>query len=237
MRTSNKILLGGFVATILIITGIHAVLYAKIKNGDLVAFEDEKLKLTDRIVLGENIKHMRITGIQGGLIAPGDTAIMQLDTTWLKKFKYSVTGDTLIIDGGLRQSDYEAGDKQYVPLGLELPHGVSITANYCQLELRGATDSTKAISRSINITNSELRIMYTNNGTKTDYWKSVQLNALRSNTYFGEATTVNELSVNLNVFSNLTDGGADLQQFSVQVDSTSTVSLRKKSLNNIKLVK
>lgn len=237
MRTSNKILLGGFVATILIITGIHAVLYAKIKNGDLVTFNDERLQRTNRIVLGENIRHMRITGIEGALIAPGDTAIMQLDTTWLKRFKYTVSGDSLIIEGGLRESEYEAGSKKYAPIGLEIPEGISITVNYCQLIFRGATDSTKAISRNINAANSELSVIYSNDEHQTDYWKSMQINALHSNTFFGERTVVNELNVNLGAFSGLTDGGADLQQFSLQVDSTSTVSLRKKSLNNIKIVK
>lgn len=236
MRTSNKILLGGFVATILIITGIHAVLYAKIKSGDLVSYDDERLRETRHVVAG-NIKHVNITGLEGFLIAPGDTAIMQLDSNLLKRLGYRVSGDTLTIDAGFTNLDYQHGVKGYLPLGLELPENVTITTNYCRWILRGATDSTTAISRNIHLINSELNVTYSDRETKTDYWKSLQVNTLHSHAMFGEGTIVHELTVILGAESNLTDGGADLQHFSLQVDSTSTVSLRKKSLNNIKLVK
>ena len=235
MRTSNKILLGGFVAMILIITSIHVVLYAKIKNGDLITFREIE-DAGERIVLG-NVKYVSITGFVECRIVPGDTAAIEVGRNWLKSFKYRVVGDSLFVEGGLREAEYVMGSRVDAPITLYLPPVESITANYSKVFLRGAEDSTNAISRTILINNSELNVTATTRELKPAYWKSLQVNALNSQTIFTEGAVVNELSVNLLSKSSLTDAGADLQHFSLQVDSTSTVSLRKKSLQNIKLVK
>jgi hypothetical protein len=237
MRTSNKILLGGFVATILIITGIHAVLYAKIKNGDLVTFKNENVDNVDSILLGNNIKHVLIRGMEGIAITAGDTAAMTVNRNHLNRFQYRVAGDSLVIEAGLRQADYEAGGRRYASVVLQLPPVISITANFSQVFLQGPEDSAKAISQNIFSANSELNVRAGSRDMKPAYWKNLQVMALHSQTIFTEGAVINELFVNLNANSGLTDAGADLQHFSLQVDSTSTVSLRKKSLNNIKLVK
>jgi len=228
-------LLGAFVATILIITSIHVVLYAKIKNGEVITFRKE-LEARERIVLG-NVKHVSITGLEECSIFSGDTVAIEVGRNWLKNFRYRVAGDSLIIDGGLRESEYLMGSRRYAPISLYLPPVESITANFSKVFLRGADDSTNAISRSILINNSDLDVTPGSRNLKPTYWKSLQVNALHSQATFFEGAVLNELSINLNANSSFTDAGADLQHFSVQVDSTSTVSLRKKSLNNIKLVK
>jgi hypothetical protein len=236
MRTSNKILLGGFVATILIITSIHMVIHAKIKSGDLITFNQEPSHM-ERIVLG-NVKHVSITGLEEFHITPGDTAVLDMDPNWNDRFVYRVTGDTLILEAvGISHEEYVNGGRRYMPLTLHLPPVETISTNFAKVLLHGATDSTKAISQSILASNSELIIMPGTRQRGPGYWKNLQVMALHSLAVFSEGAVLNELTINLNAESSFTDGGADLQHFSVQVDSTSTVSLRKKSLNNIKLVK
>jgi hypothetical protein len=237
MRTSNKILLGGFVATILIITSIHFVIHAKIKSGDLVTFNQNKFDNIERIVLG-NIRHVSITGLDEFHIMPGDTAVLDMNSEWKENFLYRVVGDSLIFEAGnISQAEYVNGARKFAPMTLHLPPVESITTNFAKVLLGGEADSTKAISRSLLIINSELNVLGGNRENTPAYWKSLQINALHSQAIFFKGAVLNELSINLNAQSSLTDGGADLQHFSVQVDSTSTISLRKKSLNNIKLVK
>jgi hypothetical protein len=237
MRTSNKILLGGFVATILIITSIHFVIHAKLKSGDLVTFKQKSFDNIERIVLG-NIKHVSIIGLDEFHIVPGDTAVLDMNPAWKGNFLYRVVGDSLILEAGnISQAEYVNGARKFAPMTLHLPPVETITTNFAKVLLGGEADSTKAISRSIFISNSELNVLGGNSERTPTYWKSLQVYALHSQAIFLEGAVLKELSVNLNAGSSLTDGGADLQHFSVQVDSTSTVSLRKKSLNNIKLVK
>jgi hypothetical protein len=237
MRTSNKILLAGFVATILIITSIHIVLNAKIKSGDLVTFDGDMSDKIERIVLG-NIKHVSITGLEEFHIVTGDTAVLDMNSEWKDNFQYRVVGDSLILEAsGISQAEYVLGARKYAPMYLHLPPVEAITTHFAKVLLHGEADSTKTISRSLFINNSELNVLGGNRENTPAYWKSLQINALHSQAIFFEGAVLNELSVNLNAESSLTDGGADLQHFSVQVDSTSTISLRKKSLNNIKLVK
>jgi hypothetical protein len=237
MRTSNKILLGGFVATILIITSIHFVLHGKIKSGDLVTFNQKKLDNIERIVLG-NIRHVSIIGLDEFHIMPGDTAVLDMNPEWKENFLYRVVGDSLILEAAsISQAEYVNGARKYAPMTLHLPPVETITTNFAKILLSGEADSTKAISRSIFISNSELNVLGGNGERAPAYWKSLQIHAVHSQAIFLEGAVLNELSINLNAQSSLTDGGADLQHFSVQVDSTSTISLRKKSLNNIKLVK
>jgi hypothetical protein len=237
MRTSNKILLGGFVATILIITSIHFVIHGKIKSGDLVTFNQKKFDNIERIVLG-NIRHVSIIGLDEFHIVPGDTAVLDLNSEWKENFLYRVVGDSLILEAGsISQAEYVNGARKFAPMILHLPPVETITTNFARVLLRGEADSTKAISRSIFINNSELNVIGGSREKAPAYWKSLQVNALHSQAMFFEGAVLKELSVVLNAESSLKDGGADLQHFSVQVDSTSTISLRKKSLNNIKLVK
>lgn len=230
-------MLGGFVATILIITSIHFVIHAKLKSGDLVTIKQDMSDKIERVVLG-NIRHVSITGLDEFHIMPGDTAVLDLNSEWKENFLYRVVGDSLIIEAGnISQAEYVNGARKFAPMFLHLPPVETITTHFARVLLRGEADSTKAISRSIFIINSELNVTGGHRENSPAYWKSLQVNALHSQVIFSGGAVLNELSVNLNAESSLTDSGADLQHFSVQVDSTSTISLRKKSLNNIKLVK
>ena len=229
-------MLGGLVATILIVTSIHLVIHAKIKSGDLITFKPEPSNI-ERIVMG-NIKHVSITGLEEFHIVPGDTAVLDMDPNWNDRFLHRVTGDTLILEAvGISQEEYMNGGRRFMPLTLHLPPVETISTHFAVILLHGATDSTKAISQSIIASNSELSFVAGDRQKNPAYWKSLQINALHSQAIFLEGAVLKELTLNLNAASSFTDGGADLQHFSVQVDSTSTVSLRKKSLNNIKLVK
>lgn len=230
-------MLGGFVATILIITSIHFVIHAKLKSGDLVTFDRETSDNIERIVLG-NIKYVSITGLDDFNIMQGDTAVLDMNARWKENFQYRVVGDSLVLEAvGISQAEYVRGARKYVPIALHLPPVETITTHFARVMLHGTNDSTKAISQSIRASDSELNIINGRREKGSAYWKSLQINSLHSHSIFLEGVVLNQLLVNLNGESSLSDGGADLQHFSVQVDSTSTISLRKNSLNNIKLVK
>ncbi|RYY11313.1 MAG: hypothetical protein EOO04_35460 [Chitinophagaceae bacterium] len=44
MRTSNKILLGGFLFLILLVTGLHVTIYAKYKSGHYTIYQPGKIR-------------------------------------------------------------------------------------------------------------------------------------------------------------------------------------------------
>ncbi len=235
MRTSNKILSGTFIATVLVITGIHAVLFAKIKSGNITTFREANEART-RILLG-NVKHVSISGFEEFVIAPADSTYFEVGDNRAKDLKYRIDGDSLIVDAGGREEDYKNGSRRYLPVTLFLPPVESITAKYSHVFLRGGKDSAAAISRSIAIDNTELDVQALTRELQPAYWKSLQVNASGSRAVFTAGAVISDLSVSLNSNSLLTDAGADLQQLSLQVDSTSSVNLRKNSLNNIKIIK
>lgn len=236
MRKSNKILLGGFVALVLITIGVHVTLYAKIKNGDLVVLRDGTDEQMERIVAG-NIKHVLIKGMEECRIVTGDSAILEMNKNRNKNFRYRVAGDSLIVEAGLSDEDYATGRRIYVAATLHLPPVESITASYSNVFLSGVSDTSAAISRNINLSHCQLHLRNNSRDGKPAFWKDLAINSRSSALHFAGGAVLNELVLTMNDNSVLTDEGAMVSNFQLQMDGSSSVNLHGAMLDKLKLIK
>jgi hypothetical protein len=101
MKKSNKLLLGGFLTVILMITGIHIALYAKYKNGDYTIYHPEdrrKDKSEDhRMQTFPNASFVVLRNVGGATIQFGEMAAVEKGKEDL--IQYIQKGDSLIFTG------------------------------------------------------------------------------------------------------------------------------------------
>lgn len=236
MRTSNKILLGGFIAAVLIIVGIHVALYAKYKSGDMV---DVSFQLGGTVTqdLG-NIKFVSITGMEECVVIAADTARMVMDKHWNGNYTYRVNGDSLVIDAKRTEAEYNDGRRAGLPITLYLPPVEIIKARYTGIVLLGGPDSTKAISQKLELNKSKLQLASRERGAKKHWWRDLAIDASDNTEIdFPEGGMINSLNVSLANNSSMRDQGVKVSSFQLNIDSSSSVALRMENLGKLKLNK
>lgn len=236
MRTSNKILLGGFVATILILVGIHVALYAKYKGGET---KDVSGLIGGNVTydLG-NIRHVSITGMEECKIIPADTARLEMDKHYKGSISYRINADSLVIAGPHNASELAEGHRVGLPITLYLPPVESITANYTGLFLRGGTDSAKAVSQKIELNNSHLQLSRNGPDPGGAWWNNLAIVAHdNAKIDLPARGTIGYLDVSLSRNSLMTDHGVHITSFLLKMDSTSSAALRMHNLDKLKLNK
>jgi hypothetical protein len=97
MKTSNKILLGIFLATLLLTTTINLIVYAKYKRGDYVPFERAEERLTS--VNLPAAKYVSITALCRVELSNSTTPGFEVHKGQEKGITYRMVGDTLVILG------------------------------------------------------------------------------------------------------------------------------------------
>jgi hypothetical protein len=235
MRTSNKILLTGFVASVLIITGVYVTLYAKIKNGDLVVLRNAEPPPVLEKHATPNIRHVVVTGLGECHIMHSETARLELPKDWNQHLVWRVVGDSLII-GGSRNKGYTRTVQVLLPVNLYLPQDATVYANYSNLYIGGADDSAKAVSLVVNTANSTIFISPNLRAGWKALWAKLQITSRDGGINVSPDAEITEMDLVLNN-SAFTDEGARFGSLSVKADSNSTISLRQGSLEKLKLNK
>lgn len=90
MKKSNKILLGGFLAVLLLITAVHLTLYAKYKK------DNHAVPGRDPAQPFQNIKFVSVRNVSGATIKFGDAVQMEKNEGVMQ---YVQNGDSLLITG------------------------------------------------------------------------------------------------------------------------------------------
>jgi hypothetical protein len=236
MRTSNKILLGTFVAAILIMTSIYVTLYAKIKSGDLVDLRSAPPPQSMEKHATPNIKHVMVTGMEECRVIYSDTPRLELTKNWKEHLKWKVEGDSLVIEG-IGNRNYVMGERVYVPIDLYLPADVNLYARYSKLFLRGSEDSAKAFSRVVNVQHGHVFVAVNSHTTGSVYWKNLIINSQNGIVSISPEADIQEAVITLNSNAEFFDEGARFDSISFKVDSTSKVNLRAGSLEKLKNIK
>lgn len=79
MKTSNKILLSAFLATLLIIVSVHIALYAKYKNGDYALITDDMWPTNMVTYSLSDIKYVSVDNVENVTINAADSSKLQYD--------------------------------------------------------------------------------------------------------------------------------------------------------------
>lgn len=81
MKTSNKILLGAFLVTLLILVSVHVALYAKYKKGDYTLVSDDMWPTNMLTYSLSDIKYVSVDNVENITIHVGDSNKLQYEKT------------------------------------------------------------------------------------------------------------------------------------------------------------
>ncbi|WP_207514907.1 hypothetical protein [Longitalea luteola] len=235
MKTSNKILLGIFLAIILFTTLIQVMVFAKYKRGEYVKFNREAF--TEMTVVEiPDIRFVSLKGLGSCAVMPGEKFKLEMQKEKTARISYRVVNDTLIVigDPAYMSDQLEQGTRNRTPVNIYLPTIVPIKGAYCDIRLGGSFDSASAPSYNVQLGKSAY--LFTNSrGTNnaTVYINELTCSGEQASIDLDNNFTVNNLHMQL-MRSNFDDRGATVKKITIEADERSNIRL---SGRNIKAVK
>ncbi len=221
MKKSNKILLGGILTVILIITGIHIALFAKYQTGDYTIYQPEDILPSMDQYPG--VSFVTLHNVNGE-VQFGDIASVQKNRE--NSIECKQVGDTLVITGREGRQLYGKGSFNFT-----LPPNVTLKAFNSSIYFKtgkenSATNPVIHLHKSVFIFN--------------EYRQPIRLSLVKlyasdsSLASFNDHTQIDQLEVQLNN-SRLEYHDGDPGQLSIMTDSLSRLSLLSKHLLKAKI--
>jgi hypothetical protein len=233
MKTSNKILLGVFLAALLLTTTVNLMVYAKYKRGDYEAFKREEEKMTT--VKLPAARYVSITALCSVEILNSPTASFEVQQGKEKSITYHMVGDTIVIHGNtsLTKEELERGECNYQRFRLHLPAATGVYISHATVRINGKVDSAQAPSFNVHLDRSSTLIVG-NNEKENKYFNQLVLSGDHSFLEMNEHLVVNDLSLKLVNDSKFDSKKAAIKSLKLDVDNKSTVSLTGYSIKNLK---
>ncbi|HEX2606711.1 MAG TPA: hypothetical protein VHK91_04995 [Flavisolibacter sp.] len=222
MKKSNKLLLGGFLAVLLLTISIHVTLYAKYKRGDYTIYHEEDELPRNSLQSFPHIRAVSIQNVADAIIQFSDVAQVKKDED--NGLQYQQTGDSLTITG---PPPGEHHDIRYNIL-LMLPYNAKISVNNSSLRFK---KNTKAADSSLELMLRKSAIMF-NEGFRVE--RMTILASDSSAALFRGITKLGSLNVGLSN-SSFEYVGGELGQLAIVTDSLSRISLPSKQLLKAKI--
>jgi hypothetical protein len=237
MRTSNKILLTVFLAMIVALTTIHVTLFAKYKTGDFITLKEAREEQFDRHDL-KKVNYIVASGLENFTIIPSDTLRLEIEKGHMVKF--FITGDSLVIHGDSNTTapgEKENRIRSSQEVNLYLPSAEKITADFCDVELKAAKDSSSAKMYDFDLVNTSNFHISGNNYNDSAYKYINRLFIKASNSSVIEFTkyvSIAELKMVLND-SQFDDKDASINKLTMDADKSSTLTLKGDHLRKLNL--
>jgi hypothetical protein len=233
MKTSNKILLGIFLAVIILTTSVHLFVYAKYKRGDYVPFDREAPMFTERVEVPQ-ARFVSITGLGGVELINSDTAKFETDKDKMGRISYRMVNDTLVItDSTITHEQLERGSRNYQRFKLYLPSSVPVHTIYTGIMIRGNVDSTKAPSFIVNM-GKETWFSMPGNDEEPAYINKLTIFSNGSTLNLEDNVVVNELDLKLINKAHADTKQSEIRKLTLDVDSRSTINLSGNSIKTLK---
>lgn len=233
MKTSNKILLGIFLAIIFLTTTIHLMVYAKYKRGEYVAFERDKIIK----VASVNIPVTRFVSVKNlgnCVLINSNTTRFETDEGKVKNISYRVLNDTLIIHGDTTLSAelLDRGLRNFQMLKIYLPANIPINATSCNVFIDGTADTVHAPSYNINLSKrSELNIRDSHG--VTSYFNRLLIYSDHSGISLNNKVVVTDFNLTL-ADSRMDYSEATIKKLAIETDSNSSIALSGRNLKALK---
>jgi hypothetical protein len=239
MKTSNKILLGIFLAIILLTTTVQLMVYAKYKRGEYTAFQRDKGLALTKISI-PSVRFVSIIGLGNCVLRNSDSIKLEVEDYNDGKLVYSVKNDTLIINGVVKEkNDNPAKKDLYNKLvNVYMPAAVLVRATYSIVHLVGS-DILSMPSYKVYVekySNLDLIVQRNVNtviGVRNQYFNQLHLSSESSNINLDRDAIVNNLHLQL-VNSSIEDKEAVIKELSMEADSNSSIKLSGKNIKALK---
>lgn len=240
MKTSNKILLGTFLLVLVIITAIHAAIYAKYKRNDFITMQvlhDERYASYTL----SNVQALSLISLGNVKIVPSDTAKLEIEKDGGKELRHDIVNGVLtikgdsVVDHWSNSFDRVRNSREVI---IYLPRIQHIQAEFSELDIQGVKDSLKALSFSLDIANTDVHFSgnYEENKHSVNSFDQITVTkASHSTVNFSDNTFVKALNLALDS-TEFEDGGADFNSISINSDSKSSVKLSGKNIKKTKFI-
>jgi hypothetical protein len=234
MRTSNKILLGAFLAVIVMIFAVHFSLYAKFSGADFISRKRETEAGTSKQAFA-GIRELRITGLEDLEFRFSDTLQVETDKDHSSRLKIILDQNVLTIKGdttvkqGSESRRIRSGEKVVV----FLPSSVRADIDLCNVFFAGSEDSAVSGSAVFNV--SESRIVFGfEEHEEMRFLDSLSLNASKDSRIEMSSVKIRDLKVSLNR-SSLEEKSARIDKLAITVDDSSAVRLSGANMRKLNL--
>lgn len=218
MKTSNKLLLAGFLMVVALISALHITLYAKYKAGNYSTYNADDELPADALQSFPNTRVVVLRNLRQANVQFANST--QLERTEEGGFQVQQRGDTLVIAA----KDSTKQDGIWHAVNLRLPASITVMAFHTSLRVesgRTAADPVFLLEKSAvdffgpdNIPSfGEMKLVATEN----------------SAIYFRNKSMINRLDLQLSNSIINYDGG-EIGQLSIQSDSLSHISFPSKQL-------
>lgn len=212
MKMSNKLLLGGFLLLVFLISAIHISLYAKYKSGDYTLYHSAD-ELSQSLQSFPNILFVSIQNVPAASLRFSATA--QVEKQEEEGIRVTQKGDTLLITRKAGQ------DISHFPLSVFVPHNATISVINSSVVFSAGKDDEK--------TNSAV---YLKKSVAHFSGRQTRLQLGRLNVNISDSSTVtfsgNTSATDLQVRirqSSFTYTGAASTQLRIATDSLSTLTM------------
>lgn len=230
MKTSNKILLGIFIAVLLILTVIHFTLSSKYKAGDYTI--KKNLAGKDSFAL-KPVKFVKLSGLDNVIVVPSYEFRLETEKNMPSYFKYHISGDTLVVTGDTAvasngQPEVMEHRKVYQEVSIHVPSVKLIQAVNCTLGMTGKVDSVDVFPIRVELIGS--RLSFKNHfhvRDTTQYFGDVYVTAKKESEIELFATTLNfkSFSCDLEASAFRDNQTGNIQRLNIVSDSSSTIQL------------
>ena len=224
MKMSNKLLLGGFLTLILLVTGMHIALYAKYKNGHYTIYQPGERDGQPAMKSFPNVSVITIRNVGGANIVFGDMLAVENDED--APVHVLQQGDSVVITGGNEDGRFAERNR----VELILPHNVTLSVFNSEITFDKGKDNPRT-NPNIFLYNSHATFAVSRTPIQLGYVMMTSDNSIAA---FRGNTQVNHLEVQLKN-SSLEYNEGDIGQLSIATDSASRLMLQSKHLLKAKI--
>ena len=218
MKRSNKLLLGGFLAVVLLITFIHITLFAKYKAGNYTIYNAEDELAPQSMQMLPNVLFVTVRNVPDAAVKFDDAARVEKISD--SEIQYIQRGDTLLITGSGHHNDMR--DR----IAFHVPRNATLSVFNSSLSF-GSAKKGKENNPVIYLNKSQVIFSGANDPLQLGHIKVVASDS--SAVLFHDNMQVNTLDVQL-AHSSLKCGTGNIGQLSIVTDSVSRISLQSKHL-------
>lgn len=235
MRTSNKILLGVFLAILVTLTGIYGAVYAKYRNNDFITSTRLHQENYDTYKI-DGVQSVSLIGLDHVTIIPSDSARIEIEKIEGAKTLHTFINGSLVVKGDTTIT-YKDGttnrERSYRDIIIYLPLAQNIKSDFCNLSVKGAKDSTKAPVIQLELDATELQLGYFNREDvlSPEKFKSIVISKANGGLVeVSNNSVINKMELNLQS-GRFEDGGATFDSLSVAADTNSTITITGKNIS------